>query len=222
MELAHLTRTRMGTGGVLKQEPEDFRVDEIPLYEACGEGEHVFAHLRKRGLATFEAVRRIAKWLDIPERYVTFAGLKDARAVTTQWISLFGVTEEQVAKVDTPGIELTQIRRHTNRLRVGHLRGNRFTIVVRDARPGYEPDARAILAEILHRGVPNFFGEQRFGVRGDSYLYGLALLQGDHEKLLHHLLGGEPGPTLDPRVLESRAHFNEGRYQEAFDALPIR
>ncbi|MHC4410567.1 MAG: tRNA pseudouridine(13) synthase TruD [Planctomycetota bacterium] len=222
MNLPYLTADLPGTGGVLKTTPEDFLVDEIPLYEACGEGEHVFAFMRKRGIATFEAVRRLAERLRIPERYITFAGLKDARAITSQWISLFDVTEEQVAAVHAPAIELSSIRRHRNRLRVGHLRGNRFSIVVREAEPGYETKVHAVQEVLLRRGVPNLFGEQRFGVRGDSYKYGECLLRGDVEGLLFHLLGGPPGPTRDPAVLESRRLYNEGDFKAAYDAMPIK
>jgi len=222
VDLPFLTADLPGTGGVLKRTPEDFAVDEIPLYEPCGEGEHVFALLEKRGIATFEAVRRLAERLQIPERYVTFAGLKDARAVTTQWISVFGATEDQVAAVSAPAVRLSHVRRHTNRLRVGHLRGNRFSIVVRDAAPGHADRVRAVLDVLLRRGVPNFFGEQRFGTRGDSYLYGECLLRNDREGVLRHLLGGPPGATRDPRVLESRRLFDEGRYAEAYDAMPIK
>jgi len=222
MELPYLTADLPGTGGVLKQAPEDFVVDEIPLYEACGEGEHVFARMRKRGIATFEAVRRLAERLKIPERYVTFAGLKDARAVTTQTVSFFGVSEEQVAAVKAPGVEISNVRRHTNRLRIGHLRGNRFSIAVRDAEPGHRERVRPVLDELLRRGAPNFFGAQRFGTRGDSHRYGEAILRGDGEGLLRHLLGGEPGATLDPRVLESRRLFNEGDYEAAYEAMPIK
>ncbi|MHC4938369.1 MAG: tRNA pseudouridine(13) synthase TruD [Planctomycetota bacterium] len=222
MELPYLTAELPGTGGELKQAPEDFRVDEIPLYEACGEGEHVFARLTKRGIATFEAVRRLSERLDVPERYITFAGLKDARAITRQWISVFGVTEEQLASVTAPGIELDSVRRHRNRLRVGHLRGNRFSIVVRDAAPDHPARVPAVLDVLLRRGVPNFFGEQRFGVRGDSWKYGECLLRGDLDGLLFHLLGGPPGPTLDPAVLESRRLFNEKDYKAAYEAMPIK
>ena len=222
MDLPFLTADLPGTGGVLKKTPEDFAVDEIPLYEACGEGEHVFALMKKRGIATFEAVRRLAQRLRIPERYITFAGLKDARAVTTQWISLFEVDEERVAAVHAPAVELSRIRRHRNRLRVGHLRGNRFSIVVREASPDHAALVPPIVEILLRRGVPNYFGEQRFGTRGNSYLYGECLLRGDREGLLRHLLGGEPGPTLDPRVLESRRLFNAGDYPAAYDAMPIK
>jgi len=222
MDRPYLTSDMPGTGGVLKQSPEDFRVDEIPLYAPVGEGEHVFAKLSKRGIATFEAARRVASRLDVPERYVTFAGLKDARAVTTQMISIFGVTEEQVLAANFPSLTLTDVRRHKNRLRIGHLRGNRFDIVVRDAEPGCLPRARAILDVLLRRGVPNYYGEQRFGARADGQLFGRDLLQHDYSGFLKRLLGGPPGTTLDPRVLESRRLFDAGQLQEAYDAMPIR
>jgi tRNA pseudouridine13 synthase len=210
-----------GTGGVLKRQPEDFRVDEIPLYAPCGEGEHVFAHMKKRGIATFEAVRRVAERLKIPERYITFAGLKDARAVTTQWISLFDVDEDAVAALRMPDIELSQVRRHTNRLRIGHLRGNRFNIVVREADPDSLDRATEIMRVLLRRGVPNYYGEQRFGAKADGQLFGQALLQRDYEGFIRRLLGG-PDNSLDPRVIESRRLFDEGKFEEAHRAMPIR
>jgi len=222
MDCPYLTPDLPGTGGVLKQTPEDFLVEEIPLYAPCGDGEHVFARLRKRGIATFEAARRVASRLGVPERYVTYAGLKDARAITTQSISIFGATEEQVAEVHIPGIELTEIRRHKNRLRLGHLRGNRFEIVVRDAEPDSLPRARAILEVLLRRGVPNYYGAQRFGARANGQLFGRDLLRRDYTSFLKRLLGGPTGTTLDPRVIDSRRFFDEGRIQDSYDAMPIR
>jgi len=217
-----ITAHMPGTGGVIKECPEDFRVDEIPLYAPCGEGEHVFARLRKRGIATFEAVRQVAERLGIPERYVTYAGLKDARAVTSQWISIFGVTEEAVEAVRLPNLELGEARRHANRLKLGHLRGNRFDIVVRNAEPGSLPRARAIMDVLLRRGVPNYYGEQRFGVRGDGHLYGRALLRRDYQGFLDRMLGGPPGTTLDERILESRRLYDEGKLEAAYDSMPIK
>jgi tRNA pseudouridine13 synthase len=107
-------------------------------------------------------------------------------------------------------------------LRLGHLRGNRFDLVVRDAEPGTLPRAREILEVLLRRGVPNYYGEQRFGARADGQLYGRDLLKRDYSSFLKRLLGGPPGGTLDPRVLEARRLFDEGRLQEAYAAMPIR
>jgi len=221
----YLTPDMPGTGGVLKQTPEDFRVEEIPLYAPSGEGEHVFARMRKRGIATFEAARRVAQQLGVPERYVTFAGLKDARAITTQTISIFGTTVEEVAEVRIPSIEIFDVHRHSNGLRLGHLRGNRFDLVIRDARPGTLPNAHAIVEVLLRRGVPNYYGEQRFGARADGQLYGQDLLKRDFAGFLKRLLGvlgGPAGTTKDPRVIESRRLFDAGQVQEAYDSMPIR
>jgi tRNA pseudouridine13 synthase len=222
MNCTYLTPDLPGTGGVLKQTPEDFRVDEIPLYAPSGEGEHVFARLRKRGVATFEAARRVAQAVGVPERYVTFAGLKDARAVTTQTISIFGATVEQVAAARVPGIELSDIHRHANGLRLGHLRGNRFDLVVRDAQPDTLPRARAVLEVLIRKGVPNYYGEQRFGARADGHLFGKHLLNKDYGGFLKRMLGGPAGTTLDPNVLEARRLFDAGDLQGAYDAMPIR
>jgi len=222
MTRPYLTPDLPGTGGVLKLTPEDFRVDEIPLYEPSGEGEHVFARLRKRGVATFEAARRVAQSVGVPERYVTFAGLKDARAITTQTVSIFGATEEQVAAAHVPGIELTEIRRHGNGLRLGHLRGNRFDLVVRNAEPDSLPRARAVLEVLIRKGVPNYYGEQRFGARADGHLFGQDLLNKEYAAFLKRMLGGPAGTTRDPAVLEARRLFDAGQVQEAYEMMPIR
>ena len=87
MRLPYFTADLPGTGGFLRTHPEDFRVDESALYEPSGEGKHVYFRLWKRGIDTFEAIRRVARALDLPERAFGYAGLKDSRAVTTQWVS---------------------------------------------------------------------------------------------------------------------------------------
>src|SRR4051795_9204171 len=92
--LPFLTRDFPGVGGSIKNRPEDFFVQEIPLYEPVGEGEHVYCEIQKTGLATFEAIDRIAAALRVPQRDVGYAGLKDARAVTRQVLSIRGSTPE--------------------------------------------------------------------------------------------------------------------------------
>lgn len=220
MELALLTPELPGTGGELKRNPDDFVVEEVPLYLPSGEGDHVFVLVRKRGIATFEAVRRIAQALGLPERRISYAGMKDARAVTTQWLSVFGAGEEAVRAVKAPRIEILEVCRHTNRLKIGHLRGNRFRIVVRDTVPGALGRAEAIAEVLLRRGAPNYFGEQRFGVRGATHRYGEAILRRDWAGFVERLLGGEPGGERDPRKAEARRLFNEGRVKEAYEAMP--
>ena len=222
MALALLTADLPGTGGVLKREPEDFRVDEVPLYLPCGEGEHTYFRLWKRGLATFEAVRRVAQALGLSERDVGYAGLKDTRAVTTQWISVPGIEPERIEQMVIPSASVLDVKRHGNRIKIGHLRGNRFDIVVRDAVPDALDRAAAVLEVLQRRGAPNYFGKQRFGTRGASHLCGEAILRKDHDAFVRRLLGGPPGPEKDPALIEARRLFDEGRIAEAYEAMPTR
>ena len=222
MRLALLTDDLPGTGGVLRHRPEDFEVEELPLYDPCGEGEHLYFRVRKRGISTFEAVRRIAQALAIPEHAVAYAGLKDARAVATQWMSVARVAEERLASLAIPDLAVDGLARHTNKLRLGHLRGNRFRIVVRGTSPAPLPRVRAVLDVLGRRGVPNYFGGQRFGARLNSHLCGEAIVRRDHAAFVRHLLGGPSDLEGDPRLREARRLFDAGDAQQAFDVMPIR
>ena len=222
VEFSYLTPELPGTGGILRRSIDDFRVDEVPLYEASGEGEHVYLRIRKRGVSTFEAIRRLAQELDVPERAVGYAGLKDARAVTTQWLSVCGTDEERVAALAVPRIEVLDVRRHGNKLRAGHLRGNRFSIVVHEAEPGAYDRAARILDVLVSRGVPNYFGEQRFGSHGTTHLYGEAIVRRDYETFVKRVVGGVPETERDAQMAAARRLFNAGRLQEAYEAIPMR
>jgi len=222
MDLAYLTADLPGSGGTIRKTPEDFEVTELPLYGASGEGEFLYLLVRKRGMGTFEAVRRLGNALKVPEREIGYAGLKDARAVTTQWLSVPAACEERARSLDVQGIQVLEARRHGNKLRIGHLRGNRFSIVVRGAPPGGAGRAAAALDVLLRRGAPNYFGEQRFGARGASHLYGESILRRDYDTFLKRFLGGPAGGERDPRILAARTAFDEGRFEEAFEAMPTR
>jgi tRNA pseudouridine13 synthase len=160
-----------------------FVVEEIPAYEPSGGGEHTYLWIEKRGLTTMEAVRRLAALLDVAERDVGYAGQKDRHATTRQWISVPGVDPARALAIATPERRVLAAQRHGNKLRVGHLRGNQFEVVLTGPAP---PGARAAIAEGLARaasdGVPNLFGEQRFGAAGDNAAAGLALLRGQRRE----------------------------------------
>lgn len=174
-------------GGALRAVPEDFRVDEVPAYEPCGDGEHTYLRFEKRGMTTPYAINQIARALKVQARDVGYAGLKDRHAVTTQTVSLPRVDVERVAALDVPGVRVLSVSRHRNKLRTGHLRGNRFELRVRDLDAGALPRALAIAAVVQRDGVPNYFGEQRFGRDGDNAARARAWLSGD-----------DPGPR-DPQ-----------------------
>lgn len=173
-----LTSTIPGIGGRIRTVPEDFQVEERPLYLPCGEGEHLYLSITKRGLSTPDLVRRLSSSLGIKAQAIGVAGLKDARAVTTQMVSLQGISSERLSeiKIDDTILNLRVLGRHRNRLRTGHHAGNRFRLVIRHIASHAAESVPTILQELSSRGVPNYFGPQRQGKRGDNYEVGAALL----------------------------------------------
>jgi tRNA pseudouridine13 synthase len=165
--------------GRYKVAPEDFAVVEEELYPPSGQGDHTWLRVRKRGLSTLEAVERLARALGRRARDFGFAGMKDAFAVTEQWISLEHADSAAVAALDLDGIEVVAVARHGNKLRPGHLRGNRFDLRLRGVDDAHVAPLRTNLAELERSGVPNYFGEQRFGKRGGNLAKGMELLRGD-------------------------------------------
>src|SRR5439155_25871626 len=181
MNLPYFTRDFPGVGGVIKQRAEDFFVQEVPLYEPSGEGEHVYAEIQKVGLTTFDAVQQIARALGVSTRDIGYAGMKDARAISRQILSIWGTTPEAVMALRIPNITVQWAARHGNKLRLGHLSGNRFAIKIRDVKPTDVTRLRPVIETIEKRGLPNYFGEQRFGRRGDNDQLGAALIRDDNE-----------------------------------------
>ncbi|WP_084048643.1 tRNA pseudouridine(13) synthase TruD [Deinococcus hopiensis] len=167
-----------GTGGRLRTLPEDFRVEEVPAYPLSGEGEHLFLQLEKTGHTTAHVLRELGLQFGVRDRDVGVAGLKDRHAVTTQWISVPAKFESRVAGFEMDGVRVLQAVRHGNKLGLGHLHGNRFAVRVREA-AGTAPQAEATLAQLLTRGVPNYFGPQRFGMGGLNAEEGLRVLRGE-------------------------------------------
>ncbi len=181
--LPYLTETLPGIGGAIRTAPEDFIVEEVPVYEPCGEGEHTFFRVEKREITTPTLVQEVADALGISARDVGSAGRKDKYAVARQTLSVWNVPPERLMALDLEHARVLWAKRHTNKLRVGHLLGNRFTLRIRDVHPDAEARAGAILDVLARRGVPNGYGRQRFGTRGDNDKIGLALLRSDREVL---------------------------------------
>ena len=220
MNLPYLTPDLPGIGGIIKESPEDFFVEEIPLYEPSGAGEHVYCQIEKKGLSTFDAVNAISRELNIPRQNIGYAGMKDANAVTRQVISIQGVSEEQVSALKLPNIEIRWVARHGNKLRLGHLKGNRFAIRIRDVESTDVIKVEPILRVIQERGLPNFFGEQRFGTRQNNDLLGAALIRDDNMGVLKLLLG-TPDPRFDDaQTIHARKLFEEHKNDEALHDWP--
>jgi tRNA pseudouridine13 synthase len=177
-----LTADLPGIGGQIKAEPAHFVVEEVPLYEPVGEGEHVYVCLTREGWTTRALQERLVALFGLREVDVGCAGLKDKHARVTQTFSLLlqDVDEATVARhiEESLPVEVVWARRHRNKLRRGHLLGNRFCIVVLDPQPEAMARAGAIAQALQAHGLPNFYGVQRFGINGDNARQGREVLVG--------------------------------------------
>ena len=173
-----LTADLPGIGGTLKSEPEDFLVEEIPAYEPSGEGEHLFLWIEKRDVSADDLLQHVAESLEIRRDDVGTAGLKDRRAVTRQFVSVPATCADRIGAVDGPGVRVLRSERHGNKLRTGHLNGNRFEIVLRQTTVDAIERAERIGESIRRDGFPNYYGDQRFGGGGETLALGFDLLAG--------------------------------------------
>ncbi|MCS4505638.1 tRNA pseudouridine(13) synthase TruD [Arhodomonas aquaeolei] len=177
----------LGTARI-RGRPEDFQVREIPLVAPDGDGEHWLVEIRKRGLTTAEAVRRLARAFDCPPRAISHAGLKDRHALTTQWLSIHAPAVPPAVGPVEDGLDVISAGRHRRKLRVGTLAGNRFRIRLTDVTaPRRSLDAR--LATVARSGVPNYFGPQRFGRDGGNLAQALAWHRGEGRRLNRSVQG---------------------------------
>jgi tRNA pseudouridine13 synthase len=174
-----LTAGLPGVGGRIKVLPEDFDVEEIPAYEPSGSGDFLYLWIEKRDMGAEYFVRQIARRLDIAAGEVGTAGLKDRRAVARQMVSIPGRVEERLSQLEGDGIRILKVIRHGNKLRPGHLHGNRFRVLVRDldASVSVATALPPLLERLRAHGLPNYYGPQRFGNGGETLRIGLALLQ---------------------------------------------
>jgi len=222
----YLTAEFAGTGGVIKQRVDDFIVEELPAYEPCGSGEHIYIFVQKVGMSTSHLVEVIARHFGVRTGDVGFAGMKDKRAVTRQVISIHvpGKKPEDFPTLLHESVQVLWADLHTNKLRRGHLAGNRFAIKVRSTPINGVLHAKKSLDKLGATGVPNRAGEQRFGMLGNNHLIGRDLLLGRWKEACDELLGPaagrqQPG-AADPEFQKvSRMLYAEGRYADAMHRL---
>lgn len=181
--LPYATPELPGIRGALKASPDHFRVEEVMPYEPSGSGEHAYITLRRSGWNTADVARELGNVLKVPLRNIGWGGMKDRHACTTQTFSLTVPRQSGVADIgrqlreQTP-FEIVRISRHTNKIRRGHVRANRFQILLSGCRPETDgKSARAIASALRGNGLPNFFGEQRFGADLNNVPYAARLLQ---------------------------------------------
>ena len=165
-----------------KQTARDFVVEEIPLYEFSGEGEHLVLFVRKKNLSTLELVSMIARYLGIKNKEIGYAGLKDKHAMTKQYISLHKKYEEAMDGFNHESVKILSKTYHNNKLKIGHLSGNRFYIRVKKVNPTSAQKIDEALKNISDSGMPNFFGYQRFGNDGDNHIEGEKIAKGEKKE----------------------------------------
>ncbi len=205
----------------MRSVPEDFLVEELPGFEPTGSGEHLLLTVEKRGINTAFAARRIAQWAGVGEVAIGYAGLKDRHAVTRQRFSVHlpKKVAPDLAPLDfAEGEERLRVIEHTwhaKKLPRGALAGNRFVLTLR----GVEGERAAIearLRAIAERGVPNYFGEQRFGRDGDNVANARAMFAGRRVRREQRtLLISAARSELFNRVLAARV--SEGCWDAPLD-----
>lgn len=170
------------SSGLLRSQMSDFKVFEDLPYEPIGEGEHLYIHLRKTGCNTLFVLKELAKYFNVKEGLISYAGLKDRFAVTEQWFGVHvpGKKEYDLSTLNIEGVEVLSSKRHNKKLRIGALTGNRFELILRDV--SNAADVLRRWHAVCEHGVPNYFGEQRFGINGGNIAKAEALFSGTKVK----------------------------------------
>jgi tRNA pseudouridine13 synthase len=216
-ELPFLTEGMEGIGGTIKTRDEDFLVEEVPLYRASGEGEYTLALIEKKGVSTNDAVGHLTGALSILRKHVAFAGRKDTHSISRQWITVYGVSPERLLALKLKRVKVLTASRHDSRIGLGHLSANGFTMRIRNFAPPVQKAfamAEEVLAALMRRGCPNYFGPQRFGRRRDGHLIGPPQFcgnsrAGDYRHVLAQRSAVGDNPVVEIAVGIMRADFRQ-------------
>ncbi|ODU46531.1 MAG: tRNA pseudouridine(13) synthase TruD [Lysobacteraceae bacterium SCN 69-48] len=201
----------------IRSTPEDFFVEELPGFEPSGAGEHLLLTIEKRGMNTAFAAKTIAQWAGVDESAIGYAGLKDRHAVTRQRFSVWIPKKiaPDLAALQSDALRVLDHAWHARKLPRGALAGNRFVLVLRELE-GQREAVDARLSAIARRGVPNHFGEQRFGRGGDNVRKAVAMFAGGRVKREERtMLLSAARSELFNRVLAARVEA--GNWDAALD-----
>lgn len=207
-------------GGHIRERAEDFLVDEQPLYQPSGSGEHIYLFVEKRNMSTLRVARILAQHFGVHQRAVGFAGLKDKLAITRQTFSIHapGQSLEDFPMLQHERMGVLWADHHTNKLRRGHLAGNRFSIKIRGVPITGALLAHRALMQLAQTGVPNRIGEQRFGYTRRNHLVGRAILAGDANAALDAILSPLEGDADERDTQrEGRMLYMRGEYALALE-----
>ena len=200
--------------GRIKLRDQDFIVDEQPLYEPKGEGEHLYLRVQKTGMTHTELVEVLKRHFGVPEEAIGAAGMKDRVAMTSQTVSVHlpgkgGDPGKAAGALEHDQVNVVWADWHVNKLRRGHLAGNRFSIRIRDLDPLQAPAVWSAIRELESRGVPNHYGTQRFGYRRNTHRLGSLLIQEKWEELCQEILGTQ-GSWFPAHQRGKREAFDRG------------
>ena len=217
--------SQKGIGGSIRNQYEDFYVEEIPEMIPNGEGPNVWIWIEKLGRTTLDVVLDIARDLHIDRKRMGFAGMKDKKALTRQWICIANMDSEeqfkQVENLDIYKTDFLEITRGRKKLRMGQLKGNKFKILIRDL-DDIEKSAdvaNEVLKELEITGVPNYYGWQRFGKpRTNTHLVGEALIQNDLAEAVRRYVGN---PCEDESLENQRARqaYDDGDLEKSLELM---
>jgi tRNA pseudouridine13 synthase len=212
-----------GIGGLLREKAEDFIVEEVPAGPWKDTGQYLILRLTKRNWEQQRLVKEMAKALGISHRRISWAGTKDRNAVTSQYISIHGLEPEVVERITLPDVRLEPVGRSDHAISLGELKGNRFTIRIRDCDPSGLAGRVDEVVRAALSGFPNYVGIQRFGVlRPVTHLVGEKILRGDLEGAVLTYLGAT-FPAEQAGVREAREGFLKDRdVKEAIRQFPVR
>jgi len=222
-----------GIGGTIRNRYEDFYVEEIPIESLLptGVGPNVWIWIEKLGRTTLDVLMDISRDLHISRKRMGFAGMKDKRAITRQWICISNMdSEEQLDEVKAldgkiHNTEFLKIVRGQKKLRMGQLAGNKFKILIKDIDPRFSGGegaeiARNALKQLEKTGIPNYFGWQRFGKpRTNTHLVGKALVANDLAEAVR-LYIGNPYDDEGEEVKLARQAYDDGEIEKSLECMP--
>lgn len=206
----HLTSEERGIHFAFRERLEDFVVEELPEVLPAGHGDHTWIHIEKRGISTDEAARRLARALERPLASLRWSGRKDARAIARQWVSVPGLEPQRALEAAVPGLKVLGAARHPERLRLGRTRGNRFTLRLRRVPHAERPILERVCARVREEGLPNYYGEQRFGIAGRAHELGRLLVERRWNEYVRALVSPEHTRESEG-VRELRLRIEDGR-----------
>lgn len=213
-----------GIGGVIRQNYEDFYVEEILQSQPSGSGPNTWILIEKIGRNTLDVVLDIAREYRLSRKRMGFAGMKDKAAVTRQWICISNMEGQNLEDLEENlyNVKVLKIVQNEKKLRIGQLLGNKFSILIRNT-PDPENDAPSagdILARLKEVGVANYYGWQRFGKkRPNTHIVGKFLVQNDLKGAVDSYIGN-PYPEEQEHIQNARKLYDEGEYLESYQSMP--